>query len=187
VYSGYTGTHGGEGQLGTNTLTGWRIKIHNQYPSFQVMCHFHDSIERQYPFSLVSKQCRGGVICSPQQDRETRLCLLVDPLKVGLLPRLHLAVLEPEGNLLLGVLDAVAAVAHVAADVLSSHISTERSEDVRRGRARYRGTYNSVVATDGARGGRERVGSTEDGAAGLDGVTALPDHGGDGAGAHVRN
>lgn len=47
------------------------------------------------------------------------------------------------------------------------------------------GTYESEVAADGARGRSERVGGTEDDAAGLDGVTALPDHGADGAGAHV--
>ena len=41
------------------------------------------------------------------------------------------------------------------------------------------------VATEGTRGRGERVGGTEDGAAGLDGVLALPDHGADGAAAHV--
>lgn len=41
------------------------------------------------------------------------------------------------------------------------------------------------VATDGAGGRGERVGGAEDGTAGLDGVTAFPDHGADGAGAHV--
>lgn len=46
-------------------------------------------------------------------------------------------------------------------------------------------TYDGVVTTDGARLGGERVGGTEDLAAGLDGVTALPDHGADGAAAHV--
>jgi hypothetical protein len=89
------------------------------------------------------------------------LWLLVDPVELGALPALNLTLLEPEGNLLLAVLDGVGAVAHVAADV------------------------KSVVATDGARGGGEGVGGTEDGAAGLDGVTAFPDHGADGAGAHV--
>ena len=77
------------------------------------------------------------------------------------LPALDLALLEPESNLLLTVLDAVGAVADVAADI------------------------ESVVATDGTGGGSEGVGGTEDGAAGLDGVTAFPDHGADGAGAHV--
>jgi hypothetical protein len=37
---------------------------------------------------------------------------------LGRLPGLDLLVLEPEGDFLLGVLDAVAAVADVAADVL---------------------------------------------------------------------
>lgn len=46
-------------------------------------------------------------------------------------------------------------------------------------------TYNGKVTTDGAGGGGKRVGGTEDDTAGLDGVTALPDHGADGAGSHV--
>lgn len=46
-------------------------------------------------------------------------------------------------------------------------------------------TYNGEVTTDGAGLGSERVGGAEEGAAGLDGVTALPDHGADGAGGHV--
>lgn len=62
---------------------------------------------------------------------------------------------------------------------------------------------DGVVATDGARGRGKRVGGTEDGcvnglakmsqgkksrqhtAAGLDSITALPDHGADGARVHV--
>jgi hypothetical protein len=89
------------------------------------------------------------------------LSLLVDPVVLGRLPALDLALLEPESDLLLSVLDRVGAVAHVAADV------------------------EGEVAADGAGGGRERVGGAEDGAAGLDGVAAFPDHGADGAGAHV--
>lgn len=94
-------------------------------------------------------------------DREVHLRLLVDPVELGNLPALDLALLEPESNLLLGVLDAVGAVAHVAADI------------------------EGEVATDGAGGRGEGVGGTEDGTAGLDGVTALPDHGADGTRAHV--
>jgi hypothetical protein len=48
-------------------------------------------------------------------------------------------------------------------------------------------TYNGVVTTDGARLGRKGVGGTEDDTASLDGVTALPDHGADGARGHVGN
>lgn len=44
---------------------------------------------------------------------------------------------------------------------------------------------DGVVTTDGARGGGKGVGGTEDGTAGLDGITALPDHGADGARVHV--
>jgi len=48
-----------------------------------------------------------------------------------------------------------------------------------------RRAYNGEVTTNGARLRRERVGGAEDGAAGLDGVAALPDHGAHGAAAHV--
>ena len=48
-------------------------------------------------------------------------------------------------------------------------------------------TYNGEVTTDGAGLGSKGVGGTEDDTAGLDGVTALPDHGADGAGGHVGN
>lgn len=67
------------------------------------------------------------------------LGLLVDPVELGALPGDELLLLEPESNLLLGVLDAVGAVADVAADI------------------------DGEVATDGARGGGEGVGGTEDG------------------------
>jgi hypothetical protein len=93
--------------------------------------------------------------------RGRRLSLLVDPVEASLLPALDLAVLEPESNLLLGVLDGVGAVADVAADI------------------------DGEVATDGAGGRGGGVGGTEEDTAGLDGVTTLPDHGADGAGGHV--
>ena len=48
-------------------------------------------------------------------------------------------------------------------------------------------TYNGEVTTDGARGGGKGVGGTKEDTAGLDGVTALPDHGADGTGGHVGN
>jgi hypothetical protein len=57
----------------------------------------------------------------------------------GRLPRQNLTVLEPESNLLLGVLNAVGAVADVAAGL------------------------QAVVATDGAGGRGKGVGGTEDG------------------------
>lgn len=87
--------------------------------------------------------------------------LLVNPLGLGGLPLEDLGRREPEGNLLLGVLNAVGAVADIAADI------------------------DGVVTTDGAGGGSQGVGGTEDGAAGLDSVLALPDHGADGAAQHV--
>ena len=46
------------------------------------------------------------------------LCLLVDPVKVALLPAVDLVLAEPQVNLLLSAVDGVAAVADVTADVL---------------------------------------------------------------------
>jgi hypothetical protein len=48
-------------------------------------------------------------------------------------------------------------------------------------------TYDGEVTTDGAGLGGKGVGGTEDLASSLDGITALPDHGADGAAAHVGN
>lgn len=102
----------------------------------------------------------------------------------SLLPGLDLLRLEPEGNLLLRVLNTVAAVAHVAADVL--HLSASFPKLALHGKQRSTdGTYQSVVTADSARGRGERVSSAQDGASGLDGVAAFPDHGGDGARVHV--
>lgn len=53
------------------------------------------------------------------------LWLLVDPVELGGLPALDLLLLEPEVDLLLGVLDAVGAVADVAADVLCADVLIE--------------------------------------------------------------
>ena len=64
--------------------------------------------------------------------------LLVDPLGLGGLPGENLRRREPEGNLLLGVLNAVGAVADVAADI------------------------QGEVATDGAGGRGQGVGGTEE-------------------------
>ena len=77
-------------------------------------------------------------LSSRNQETESRL-VLVDPVELRRLPADELTLLEPEGNLLLGVLDAVGAVADVAADV------------------------DGVVATDGAGGRGEGVGGAEDG------------------------
>jgi hypothetical protein len=97
----------------------------------------------------------------PSYSRPAHLWLLVNPAELSRLPLNDLILLEPKRNLLLRILDAVAAVADVAADI------------------------DGEVATDSAWEGVLGVGGTEDGTAGLDGVTAFPDHGADGAGGHV--
>lgn len=67
------------------------------------------------------------------------LRLLVDPVELGRLPGDDITILEPQSNLLLGVLDRVGTVADVATDV------------------------NGVVTTDGAGGRGQGVGGTQDG------------------------
>lgn len=110
-------------------------------------------------FILQAAECEQPIRLKAQW--ETRNFLLEDPVGLGVLPLDQLGGSEPEGNLLLGVLDGVGTVADVAADV------------------------QGVVATDGAGSGGQGVGGAQDGAAGLDGVLALPDHGADGAAQHV--
>jgi hypothetical protein len=68
----------------------------------------------------------------------THLGLLVDPVELGSLVADDVTLLEPESDLLLGVLDGVGAVADVAADI------------------------DGEVTTDGARGGGSGVGGTQD-------------------------
>jgi hypothetical protein len=75
----------------------------------------------------------------PGVKLRANLFLLVDPAESVELVVLDLLGGEPEGNLLLGVLDAVGAVADVAADI------------------------DGEVTTDGAGGGGKGVGGTEDG------------------------
>lgn len=87
--------------------------------------------------------------------------LLVDETSERRGVTLDLLLLEPERDLALSRLDRVGAVAHVAADV------------------------EGEVTTDGARGRGQGVGGTEDGAASLDDVLALPNGGNNGAGEHV--
>lgn len=113
----------------------------------------------------------------------SHLRLLVDPVELGGLPALDLGLLEPEIDLLLGVVDAVAAVAHVAADVLQM-ISCCPVWYLK-GSVVGGEPYKSEVTTDGARGGGKGVSGTEDSTAGLDGITAFPDHGADWARAHI--
>jgi hypothetical protein len=65
-----------------------------------------------------------NLLTSQRRDRWSELThlFLVDPVVGGLLPALELLGLEPEGDLLLGGLDGVGAVADVAADVLVGRI-----------------------------------------------------------------
>ena len=71
-------------------------------------------------------------------DQIANLSLLIDPVELSRLVGLNLLRLEPESNLLLSALNAIGAVADVAANI------------------------NSIVTTDGARGRGKRVGGTED-------------------------
>ena len=70
------------------------------------------------------------------------LWLLIDPVKLSWLPADYLLVLEPECNLFLGAVDAIGAVADIAADVLDcvSFLNTLAFS-----------TYNGIVAANRAR------------------------------------
>jgi hypothetical protein len=67
------------------------------------------------------------------------LWLFIDPVELGRLPRHDLFLGEPESNFFLRTLNTIGTVADVSTDI------------------------DSVVPTNGARGGIERVGGTEDG------------------------
>jgi hypothetical protein len=114
--------------------------------------------------------------------------LLVDPGSAVAGVGENLLRLEPQGNLLLGVLDAVGAVADVAADLGGNRLVSREFEipNLKRFKQERPITYvNGEVATDGAGGGGQGVGGTQEGTASLDGVTALPNHGADRAAQHV--
>jgi len=90
--------------------------------------------------------------------------LLVNPTLLSAGPARDFALAgEPQGYFLLGTIDSVGAVADVAPDI------------------------DGIVEADGARGGGERVGSTENETADLDDLTALPHHGDDWAGGHIAD
>lgn len=73
----------------------------------------------RYSFSISGRSCRLFTREGAQATvRDDSLRLLVDPVELAVLVGEDLLRLEPEGNLLLGVLDAVGAVADVAADIL---------------------------------------------------------------------
>jgi hypothetical protein len=104
---------------------------------------------------------RISMPCTQAVEETAHLRLLINPVKLSRLPLNNLVLLEPKGDLFLRVLDAIAAVADVTADI------------------------DGEVTTNGTWQGVFGVGGTEDGTAGLDGVTAFPDHGANGAGRHV--
>lgn len=87
--------------------------------------------------------------------------LLVDPVLGVRLPVKDLALLEPESNLLLGILHRVRSVADIPSDL------------------------NAEIAADGARLRSEGVGGAEHLPSGADGLLALPNHAHDGSGHHV--
>jgi len=103
-----------------------------------------------------SKQQNLAAVCVVHN-----LWLLIDPVILSRLPGLNFTLLEPESNLLLGILDAVGTMADVASNI------------------------DGVVTTDGTWGRGERVGGTEKDTAGLDSITTFPDHGADGSASHI--
>jgi len=80
---------------------------------------------------------------------------------LGRSPLHNFAVLEPEGNLLLGILNTVRAMTNIPAHI------------------------NTVVASDGTWGRCERVGGTEEDTTSLDGIATFPNHSANGSAAHI--
>ena len=78
------------------------------------------SLDFMPPDILYISTSSWGMQALRRKTGSRNLGLLVDPVELGVLVGLELLGGEPEGNLLLGVLDAVGTVADVAADVLFS-------------------------------------------------------------------
>jgi len=107
-----------------------------------------------HPYAACAAQSARGKSILPGKGN---LDLLVDLALEDGVPVGDLVGLEPEGELGLGSIGGVGAVADVAADL------------------------NGEVAADGAREGVGGVGGAEEGAAALDDAEARPAHGDDGA------
>lgn len=91
----------------------------------------------------------------------TSLLFLVDPVVLGALPGDDLALLEPESNLFLGVLNGIRTVAYVPSNI------------------------NSEVAADCAWLRGKGVGGTEESTSGLHSITTFPNHSADGSATHI--
>merc|ERR1719184_722365 len=102
------------------------------------------------------RQIKGGL-----QKVDDDIDLLVDPVLLGGGPVTELLGLEPEGNLVVGRLNSVRAMADVAPDM------------------------DGEVSPDGSREGSGRVGFTKHNTTSLHCVQTLPNHGADRAAGHV--
>ena len=83
---------------------------------------FYTLAKRSCRFIVLPTSCHVISCRIPDLSRRTDL-FLVDPRLLRRLPALDLLLVEPQGDLLLGRVDAVGAVADVAADVLSLIVS----------------------------------------------------------------
>jgi hypothetical protein len=157
---------GNEGPVSAVTLIPFP-RNHNHSENITWEFFWHSVGDSHFVYSLSFRE-RHGDLAQPIKPTSSVMVRhsfsyrsLENPSLLGGLPGDELLRLEPESNLLLGALDAVGAVADVAAN------------------------RQAVVAADGARGRGKGVGGTEDGAASLDSIKTLPDHGADGARVHV--
>ena len=83
-------------------------------------------------FLCLSLGCALAISLSKYTSPLINLCFLIDPVELGCLVLDDLFFLEPELDFLLGVLDAVRAVADVAANILKHHQKSEEVIEIKR-------------------------------------------------------
>ncbi len=110
------------------------------------------------------------------------LVLLVHPVGIGWGPVGQVLGLEPEGDLLLGRLNSIRAVANVATNLKERSSVTSVRKVCRAVAHAY---LDTKVSSDGSGLGVDGVGLSQHDATGLDHVEAFPDHGNNGAGGHI--
>ena len=107
----------------------------------------HYGFRNRIKFPAAEHSLYPSVDVSKSPSIEFHLGLLIDPVELAGFVLDHLTLLEPQSDLLFRILDAVGAVANVAANILWD-ISVIESK----GHWLTRRAYNRIVTTDGSWG-----------------------------------